>query len=320
MRNYAILSLETHLFFLRIMKEHALFLEAGFPCAEREWIRKADWFRRQLESLLGQTVRLSQGMMDRSFLNSEEIITSFTIPAEEATQRLSGIPIDSRISRAEKQLREGCPSEISRERMFRIRRLNDMVLSLLSDFIEFKEAILNRMENCKLYNANYPLLVEHITREARMYRSIVQELVSNKKISREKIGELESFWNRIMMEHAMFIRGLLDPSEEQLIAVADGFAKEYQELLEMAQSKECGAMEHLRRKSLEETRKYKEFKTAGTEGILECQISSIILPLLADHVLREANHYIRLLETRDWEGSYGVMCLSKTRTNTLLRD
>lgn len=33
----------------------------------------------------------------------------------------------------------------------------------------------------------------------------------------------------------------------------------------------------------------------GAEGILQCKIRSVILPLLADHVLREANHYIRLL-------------------------
>lgn len=31
------------------------------------------------------------------------------------------------------------------------------------------------------------------------------------------------------------------------------------------------------------------------KGIEECKIRSIILPLLADHVLREANHLIRLL-------------------------
>ena len=35
---------------------------------------------------------------------------------------------------------------------------------------------------------------------------------------------------------------------------------------------------------------------AGVEGIETCKIKSIILPLLADHVLREANHYLRLLE------------------------
>ena len=39
-----------------------------------------------------------------------------------------------------------------------------------------------------------------------------------------------------------------------------------------------------------------DFKAAGAKGITGCDIRSIILPLLADHVLREANHYLRLLK------------------------
>ena len=38
------------------------------------------------------------------------------------------------------------------------------------------------------------------------------------------------------------------------------------------------------------------FPILGTKGIVCCEVSSIILPLLADHVLREANHYLRILE------------------------
>lgn len=34
--NYITLSLETHLFFARIIKEHALFLAAGFPCKNKD--------------------------------------------------------------------------------------------------------------------------------------------------------------------------------------------------------------------------------------------------------------------------------------------
>ena len=48
--------------------------------------------------------------------------------------------------------------------------------------------------------------------------------------------------------------------------------------------------------ALELTRKFRDFKQAGVEGIEACRIRSIILPLLADHVLREAHHYLRLLE------------------------
>lgn len=50
-------------------------------------------------------------------------------------------------------------------------------------------------------------------------------------------------------------------------------------------------------RTLQTTEKYRDFKAAGTKGITECEIAGLILPLLADHVLREANHYLRLLET-----------------------
>lgn len=55
-------------------------------------------------------------------------------------------------------------------------------------------------------------------------------------------------------------------------------------------------MDGLTRKTLETTERYRDFKAAGTKGITGCDIRSSILPLLADHVLREANHYLRILK------------------------
>ena len=43
--------------------------------------------------------------------------------------------------------------------------------------------------------------------------------------------QTEQFWNQIMMEHALFIRGLLDPCENALIESADSFADDYAKLL-----------------------------------------------------------------------------------------
>ena len=106
--------------------------------------------------------------------------------------------------------------------------------------------------------------------------------------------DIECFWNRIMMEHALFIRGLLDPSEAELIDSADEFAKDYSELLETCRNAQRQTM---LKDPLSETVKFRDFKAEGTEGIEKCKIRSVILPLLADHVLREANHYIRLLKS-----------------------
>lgn len=295
MENYVTLSIETHLFFARIMKEHSLFLEAGFPCKEEEWIKKADWFRQQFENLLRDTLNIGNGRVNRCILESNELVTEFTIPAEKRTECLSGIPIDSDLSSTAQNLRSVCTREDFRRMVPMIHRLNQRALQLLNGLIDFKEDILREVGNGNLFTTNYPLLIKHILREAKLYRATIEELMQNRQPSYKNLRKTEDFWNQIMMEHALFIRGLLDPCEEELINTADEFAKEYCHLLEQAKQQDCKAS-GLTEQSLAETLKYREFKEAGTEGILNCKIDSIILPLLADHVLREANHYIRLLE------------------------
>ena len=296
MENYVNLSLETHLFFGRIMKEHSIFLEAGFPCVNTNWIQRAESFREEFEDLLREAVELADGRVNGPILRSNELVTEFTLPAERRTEALSGIAIDSRITEQERNLRPGFIPRESREVMMAVHRMNQRALRLLDGLIAFKESILEEVRRGRLFTTNYPLLIEHILREARLYRATVMELMNNRRPSYKNLKATEEFWNQIMMEHALFIRGLLDPTEEELIATADKFATEYKILLERARQQEDAAL-GLTEATLQETMQYRDFKSTGTEGILSREIASIILPLLADHVLREANHYIRLLET-----------------------
>ena len=296
MKEFITTSLETHLFFGRIMKEHALFLQAAFPAGETEYRNKANWFREEFEKILRQTVRLSDGMVGEDVLRSGEVFTEFTVMAEQQTGRLTKIPIDFRITQAEKKLRAGCAKYADKRMVWQIRQLNRHVLRLLSGLIMFKKQILREVTSCRLYTANYPLLIEHIIREAELYRQIITMLEEKTCMSSENIVETELFWNQIMMEHALFIRGLLDPTECELVETADTFAEDYFRLLEEAKRQDCKTMNGLTKRTLETTKRYRDFKAAGTKGITGCDIRSIILPLLADHVLREANHYLRILK------------------------
>lgn len=296
MENYIRLSLETHLFFARIMKEHALFLEAGFMQKDEKWRKEASCLREQFEDFLKRVVAVSNRVISGSVLSSEELVTPFTAMAEQKTCNLSGIPIDSRITQAEAQLQCGRLHGISQENVQQVHRLNQEAVRMLDSIIAFKENVLREVKECRLFTANYPLLIEHITREAKLYRDTLRELMGGRRVCFGNLKNQEDFWNQIMMEHALFIRGLLDPSEEELIDTADEFAEEYRKLLDTARKQDCRASEGLSKKSLEETIKLREFKTAGTKGLLECKIEGLILPLLADHVLREANHYIRIMQ------------------------
>jgi hypothetical protein len=151
-----------------------------------------------------------------------------------------------------------------------------------------------------MFTLNYPLLIEHILREARLYRRLIQRLQSRDHINIQREAlEQEAFWNQIMAEHAKFIRGLLDPTEEELFIIADRFGNEFDKLTIEAKEAIDRTMHddfsRVTRDSLQATMGIRDFKAQGTEGLLECKIKSIIIPLLGDHTLREANHYLKLL-------------------------
>lgn len=294
MHDYIKLSLELHLFFARIMKEHAIFLQAAFLPKDMCFIQEAMWYKGQFERLLSDAVKLSNCIISPTVLNSGEIVTKYTFGAEKKTEELTGICIDTNITLMELRLISD-QSQMMPDISSNVCCLNDAALHLLDGFINFKERILGEVLRCCLFTANYPLLIEHITREAKLYRQYVWMLQNGLDINSLDMKQVELFWNQIMMEHALFIRGLLDPTEEQLITTADTFANDYKKLIEEAKFATETTMGNITDKTIQETANYIEFKTAGTQGIYECNIRSIILPLLADHVLREANHYFRIL-------------------------
>ena len=139
MKEYVILSLETHLFFGRIMKEHSLFLLAGFPAKETEFIQRADRFREEFENGLRRTVNLANGIVSQSVLNSGEIVTEFTQKAECQTRDLTGISIDMKITEAEEQLRAGNCVMVNRQIVSHIRMLNRQMFNSLNVLISYKE-------------------------------------------------------------------------------------------------------------------------------------------------------------------------------------
>lgn len=285
---YIRLSLELHLFFDRIMKEHSFFLEAAFMERDNEMKKVAKDFKELFSNTLEEVVQLANGNVTNSLLSSGEIVTKNTLDAENQTSKLSGSYFDTNITLNELNLRSG-NINVNEEILSRIRNLNRRTLISVQNLITFKNDILNKVLSCKMFTMNYPLLIKHIMNEAKMYHTLLNKVENRTILTKNDIYKQEIFWNNIMMEHALFIRGLLDPSEEKLILTANKYANDYKAILNN-HNKNTNT-------SLRETISFRDFKVTGEEGILNCKIKSIIIPLLADHVVREANHFIRILKS-----------------------
>ncbi|HEX2936019.1 MAG TPA: DUF2935 domain-containing protein [Bacteroidales bacterium] len=296
-RDYVRQSLELDLFFLRIMKEHSFFIEVAFPAKDSNMIQQAEMFKNQYTMLLGEAVQLANGILPTDFLTDGEIVTRYTLDAERVTEFYTGVSLNTNITSAEMSLGGNAnPNLITL--VERVARLNQQAIFTTQGLIGFKTMILNNVLTCRIFTNNYPLLIDHILREARLFVSLLERLQCRAEVdlAAEMVMQ-EAFWNRIMAEHAKFIRGLLDPTEVQLFNTADNFGKQFDILTAEAEALvyRAAGLPIVTEESKQATISIRDFKSQGTEGLITCKIRSIILPLLGDHVLREANHYLHLL-------------------------
>ncbi len=293
-------SLNTHLFFARIMKEHAFFLQIGFTPKDAKFTKEGNLIRMEFDKLLYDVVKIANGVVDPAVLRSGEIVTQYTLESEEISTFYTGIIIPTEITEAELRLESGRCNIDDQSLESAITEINQRSMKLIHRIIDFKNRILTNVLSCKMLTFNYPLLIVHILREARLYLAMIERIQNREFLNLERdIYGLELFWNRVMSEHSLFIRGLLDPTENELINTSNNLAKESQELtLEVIEAIDSRlSIDEVTQNSLRTTEKVRDFNAQGTEGLINCEIQSIMTPLLGDHVLRESNHFIRLLKT-----------------------
>ena len=303
-QEFIVQSLELNLFFMRIAKEHSFFIEVAIPSKNFDLIAQADSFKNRFAGLLTETTCLADGYLTPEFLNSGEMVTDLTLEAERGSEFYSGYTLNTEITLAERTLSGGLSScEATTVQL--VGCLNAQAMTATRELIDFKARLLRDVLACQVFTFNYPLLLDHILREARFYLCMLERIQcrQERNLVAEAV-EQEIFWNRIMAEHAKFIRGLVDPTEEQLFTTADNFGKQFDGLTLQAQTllTQTAGLPNVTEESRRATVAIRDFKRQGTEGLITCRIRSIAHPLLGDHVMREANHFLRLL--RDFEQGF----------------
>lgn len=190
-----------------------------------------------------------------------------------------------------------------------IRQFNSEVYHAATHIWAFKRKVLGLILHCKLPGGNnFPLLVDHVSREARYFSNRLEELNCGRlEPLPDAIIDENVFFLKIMADHAKFIGHLLDPSERKLVEQAREFSHEFDTLMYQAidlSSMRPESQTHpLLSQFVDENRisvkSLRDFKKTARDLIEECRIKSIIHPLLADHVFREAERFLFILDMFD---------------------
>lgn len=187
-----------------------------------------------------------------------------------------------------------------------IQRFNAEVHTAATHIWAFKRKILGLILQCQLPGANlFPLLVDHISREAFYFRNRLEELNTGRLDALpDAIINENVFFLRIMADHAKFIGHLLDPSERKLVEQAREFSADFDKLLYQAidldsmrpQSQTVPLLSQFLDQNRVSVKSLRDFKKTARELIEACRIKSIIHPLLADHVFREAERFLTIID------------------------
>jgi hypothetical protein len=197
-------------------------------------------------------------------------------------------------------------TELIREANHFYRVFNQEVHTAVCHIWAFKRKVLGLILNCKLSGGNNsPLLVDHVSREANYFRNRLEELNRGQlEPLYDAIIDENVFFLRIMADHAKFSGHLLEPSERKLVEQAREFSNDFDQLLFQArdiesmrpQSQMGPILSQFLNQNRVSVQSLRDFKKTARELIEQCRIKSIIHPLLADHVFREAERFLEIID------------------------
>ncbi|MEK5442186.1 DUF2935 domain-containing protein [Fredinandcohnia sp. FSL W7-1320] len=186
-----------------------------------------------------------------------------------------------------------------------VQAFNNEVYQAAASIWAYKRKVLGLTLRCEIRTNNYPLLVDHISREAAYFANRLKELNQGILAPKpEAIIQENVFFLRIMADHAKFIGHLLDPSERKLVDQAREFSHDFDQLLFQAidldsmrpQSETKPILTQFLDQNRVSVASLRDFKKTARELIEACRIKSNIHPLLADHTFREAERFLEIID------------------------
>lgn len=236
-------------FWLRIMGDHALFLDYGIPGAEGELKLEAQRF--------------------------------FAVFAD----------LEERFAKASD---EEFPVLVA------------VATAAVQNFFAFKRHILHMLVECRLCGSwLYPLFVDHMSREALYFRKLLKKFAGHPMdYEVDAIVSENIFWARGIADHLKFVHGLVDPSERAAAAQAKCLGEKFDRL--NLEARDLASMLWHYRPNNELVRFEKDFRSAADEAaayataienmVGRCAAATVIPPLLANHIRREGEHCLAVLE------------------------
>lgn len=289
-------SLELNLYLTRIMMEHAMFITSCLTSKEEQYIKIFKEEVKQYQILLKELLLFSNGKITKKFINSNQLVTNYTLILEEHTNKYFDIEIDSSITKISKELTSGIPS-ITKETLEITNTFNNKIFNQLLVSLEHLNEIDIASKKGDIFLTIYPLTIDHMIDETNISKKMLQRLLNKEGIDPTYVYNSDYYYTDIMKQHSLLIRSLTNPINQKYIDKATNFINLYTDLLNQFNN---DISPYTIKKLSEECKKitysFSDFNELLTIQIAKDERFLMVLPLFIDHLLRENYHFLSQLD------------------------
>lgn len=284
-------------YYLRTLREFCEEIQVSFLPGDSEYIKIAEGFALRCEELGRILVSNADGNVPQEVLDSDFLVTDYTLQLELLTEKLFNVDIDTSITEKEQNIKPGNAVNPSQETINELMQVNIRAKQLVSDFLVFLNDIISKMHNNELFAYVYISSVEIMKIELNVFDLNLDRLINRGGTNPTFVIDYEYLFNTILLGISGFIRGLVDPVNSSIFNRANSFVSEYDNLTEeyrnLIMSPESQRL--MSAKSLSLAARLRVFLENCIEELLAKRAYFLISPMFFDNGLTAVNYFTYVL-------------------------
>ena len=288
-------SLYNHIYFAGSIRSFCSTIGLTFLKNNEEYINRAIALGFRSSDIINKTLLLMNRELAKNVLDNDIYITPYTKEISLLTQKLFEISLVIQVDKDIQILNTREEVVFNEETMEKIDNLNNESLGLINDFKLFCQEIKMKIESGELFSYSYPDFFNYMYDEISVYGRDLERINSKKDYTKFYLNEYMYYFNELLRESALYIRGFLDTKYQDIFDMASYYINAFANLTTKYLKKtDIGVNLSVEVENL--VINYQKFVTDIIEKLLKAKISFITPPITLDNFLTNINVYLFLMK------------------------
>ena len=288
-------SLVNHIYFAGTIRSFCSTIGLTFFKNNQDYIDRAVGLGYRATDIINKSLLYLNKELATIILENDVYITPYTRELDLLTEKLFDIDLVIKTDKDTEILKTRKEVSVNSEIINKIEELNNEAMNLINDFKDFCKEIKGKLDSQELFSYLYPDFFNYMYDEISVYGRDLERIMSKEDYTNLYLSEFIYYFNELLRESALYIRGFLDTKDQDVFDMASFYVNAFANLTEKYLKKSDTDV-NLNLQTEKLVINYKQFVTDIIEKLLKAKIYFITPPLTLDNFLTNINVYLYILK------------------------